>query len=267
MCTPRRGTILNAGAGQTLSVDFTPTDSANYNSVLGTKVNINVNKATPAITWANPVDITYGTALSETQLNATASVPGAFVYSPAVGTVLNAGAGQTLSVDFTPTDSINYNSVPGTTVTINVNEVAPKLSTPGQVFGNGRIGNNRKWWRMKAWFQFGVSYKKGNSVPRGNFIYIDSKAHLFVVATSFDQLVINGSHAKFSGLATVNGQKNVWFEVSVFDKNRRGSKDNFTITIPSLNDYSVGGTLSGGNITIYKPKKEIHHRGKHEHDD
>jgi hypothetical protein len=41
-----------------------------------------VNKATPAITWANPADITYPTLLSSTQLNATADVGGAFVYTP-----------------------------------------------------------------------------------------------------------------------------------------------------------------------------------------
>jgi hypothetical protein len=35
-----------------------------------------VNKATPIITWSNPADITYGTALSGTQLNAIASVSG-----------------------------------------------------------------------------------------------------------------------------------------------------------------------------------------------
>jgi hypothetical protein len=52
-------------------------------------------------------------------LNATASVPGAFVYTPAAGAVLNAGSNQTLSVVFTPTDSVNYNSVPGS-VQINV---------------------------------------------------------------------------------------------------------------------------------------------------
>ena len=126
--TPPAGTVLNAGAGQILSVDFTPTDTANYNSVLGTTVTINVNKATPIVTWANPADITYGTALSGTQLNATASVPGTFVYTPPAGTVLNAGAGQVLSVDFTPTDTANYNSVLGTTVTINVNKATPTVT-------------------------------------------------------------------------------------------------------------------------------------------
>lgn len=56
----------------------------------------------------DPTDITYGTALSGTQLNATANVPGSFVYSPASGTVLGAGNGQTLSVAFTPTDTANF---------------------------------------------------------------------------------------------------------------------------------------------------------------
>ena len=68
---------------------------------------ITVSKATPAITWPTPAAITYGTALSATQLNATGrrSVPGTFVYTPASGTVLGAGVGQTLSVTFTPTDT------------------------------------------------------------------------------------------------------------------------------------------------------------------
>jgi hypothetical protein len=82
-----------------------------------------VNKATPTITWSNPADITYGTALSATQLDATASVSGTFSYTPGSGTVLNAGSGQTLSATFTPTDAADYNSVT-TSVTINVNKAA-----------------------------------------------------------------------------------------------------------------------------------------------
>lgn len=60
----------------------------------------------PVISWTPPTAITYGTALSSAQLNATANVPGTFAYSPAAGTVLNPGAGQTLSVTFTPTEAI-----------------------------------------------------------------------------------------------------------------------------------------------------------------
>jgi hypothetical protein len=71
---------------------------------------VTVNKATPIITWSNPADITSGTALSSTQLNATADVTGTFIYTPAVGTILGVGPGQTLSVSFTPDDAVSYNS-------------------------------------------------------------------------------------------------------------------------------------------------------------
>ncbi len=62
----------------------------------------------PQLSWATPAAITYGTALSGTQLNATAAigtanVPGTAVYSPAAGTVLPVGT-QTLNVVFTPAD-------------------------------------------------------------------------------------------------------------------------------------------------------------------
>ena len=67
-----------------------------------------VNKGTTRIFWNNPADIFYGTALSATQLNATANVPGTFTYTPAAGTVLNAGNGQTLHVDFVPDDAVNF---------------------------------------------------------------------------------------------------------------------------------------------------------------
>ena len=52
----------------------------------------------------------YGTALGSKQLNASASVAGTFVYPPAAGMVLAAGA-QTLSVTFNPTNITDYNSV------------------------------------------------------------------------------------------------------------------------------------------------------------
>jgi hypothetical protein len=80
---------------------------------------LTVNKVTPTITWSNPSNITFGSALSGVQLNATASVPGAFVYNPPAGTVLPAGNGQTLSVQFTPTDTTNYNNA-SANVSINV---------------------------------------------------------------------------------------------------------------------------------------------------
>jgi hypothetical protein len=80
-----------------------------YKPVTSAAITQTVSKATPTITWATPAAITYGTALSGTQLNASTSPSGTFVYTPASGTVLGAGS-QTLSVTFTPTDNTDYNS-------------------------------------------------------------------------------------------------------------------------------------------------------------
>lgn len=118
--SPASSTLLNAGNGQTLSTTFTPTDTANYNGATAT-TSINVAKATPVITWATPAPIAAGTALSGTQLNASPSTPGSFVYTPALGyTGFTAVGTVTLSTDFTPTDTANYNSVASTTVTLTI---------------------------------------------------------------------------------------------------------------------------------------------------
>jgi uncharacterized delta-60 repeat protein len=65
----------------------------------------------PVLTWAAVSDIVYGTPLGRAQLNATANVPGTFLYSPPAGTVLNAGFNQVLAVRFTPADPVTYNMV------------------------------------------------------------------------------------------------------------------------------------------------------------
>ncbi|HEX8116987.1 MAG TPA: MBG domain-containing protein, partial [Pyrinomonadaceae bacterium] len=75
---------------------------------------------------ANPAAIVYGTPLGGAQLNAAATrgaggpaVDGGYVYTPAAGTVLNVGNGQTLHVEFAPADAANYTNA-SKDVTINV---------------------------------------------------------------------------------------------------------------------------------------------------
>jgi len=80
---------------------------------------------TPTITWSSPADITYGTALGGSQLNAT-SIPGTFTYTPAAGTILNAGM-HTLHVDFIPTDTETYTTA-SKDVTINVNKATAAIT-------------------------------------------------------------------------------------------------------------------------------------------
>ncbi len=87
---------------------------------------------TPTITWSNPASITYGTALSGAQLNATANVPGSFAYSPAAGTVLSVGA-HTLSTTFTPTDTTHYTTA---TKSVSITVSSSGLITPTIVWSN-----------------------------------------------------------------------------------------------------------------------------------
>jgi hypothetical protein len=83
----------------------------------------------PIVTWADPFDIVYGTALNYDQLNATANVPGIFTYSQPTGTVLYAFGPQPLSVLFTPTDTTDYQSV-SASVNITVHPAIPTITWP-----------------------------------------------------------------------------------------------------------------------------------------
>jgi hypothetical protein len=137
--SPAAGAVLNVDS-HTLSVTFTPDDATNYNGT-SANVSLTVTRATPTITWSNPVDIVYGTALSGTQLNAIANAPGTFSYSPAAGAVLNAGP-QTLSVTFTPDDAANYNGA-SANVSLTVTRAASTISwsnPAGIVYGTALSG-------------------------------------------------------------------------------------------------------------------------------
>lgn len=104
--SPAPGTILGAGA-HTLTVTFTPEDTADYTSA-SAQVVLQVSKAVPAVSWPTPAPIPDGTPLNNAQLNGAANVPGTFSYSSyPVGTVLSPGT-QSLTVLFTPSDSADY---------------------------------------------------------------------------------------------------------------------------------------------------------------
>lgn len=104
-------------------------------TVASAPATLTVLKRTPVLTWAAPAPITYGTALSPTQLNAVASVPGTYSYTPASATVLPAGT-RTLRVDFVPTDSVNYNPVSGNVdLVVNKAVLTVAASSASKVYG------------------------------------------------------------------------------------------------------------------------------------
>lgn len=148
------GASLDPGEFCDVSVSFTPQTSGSKNqSVVLADNHLNASVAyqtiavsgtalsptTTTISWAQPSDITYGTALTDV-LNATAtdgstSVSGTFAYTatPAGGsastvtpaTVLVAGD-YTLSLSFTP-DSNSYTSATGS-VSLTVSKAAPAVA-------------------------------------------------------------------------------------------------------------------------------------------
>ncbi len=109
----------------------------------------------PQVIWSDPASITVGTALGSAQLNATASVPGTFVYMPGQGTVLGAGMGQKLSVVFTPTDTADYPVVTDS-VFVNVTSLSPSESSLGIIVpsyfapGTGGPGGVGDGWAAMA---------------------------------------------------------------------------------------------------------------------
>ena len=133
---PPAGTMLDAGI-RTLTATFSPTDTTRYATTSRT-VSLIVDKATPTITWNTPGAIAYGTPLGTTQLNATTNGFGTLVYVPGLGTLLEAGVGQTLQVAVpesanfeaaTASVSINVNPAP-LTITADDQQRAPGESNP-----------------------------------------------------------------------------------------------------------------------------------------
>ncbi|MCL2658992.1 MAG: hypothetical protein FWD64_00545, partial [Acidobacteriaceae bacterium] len=124
--SPAAGTVMKTAGTQTLSVTFTPADTANYNTVTKTVPLTVKTLSQPTVTWITPVSVVYGTALSATQLNASSKVAGTFAYTPAAGVVLPAGS-NALTAVFTPTDTSTYATVTVTN-TLKVTQAAPVIT-------------------------------------------------------------------------------------------------------------------------------------------
>jgi Flp pilus assembly CpaE family ATPase len=122
--TPAAGEILPPGI-HTLSVTFTPADTANYAAAQAT-VSLSVAKAKSAVHWPTPAPILYGSQLTNAQLCARASVPGSFEYKPDLGAVLAAGEHE-LSLVFTPADTLGY-SISQTAVSLKVTKAVPAIT-------------------------------------------------------------------------------------------------------------------------------------------
>jgi O-glycosyl hydrolase len=150
--SPATGAYLSKLGSVVLSATFTPTDTANYNTVTASQA-LAVVKGNPGVKWAQPAPVVQGTALSATQLNASTlyGVAGTFTYSPALGTVMSTAGSMVLTATFTPKDSTDFNSVTATTVLT----VVPATGTATVDFGSAAqtirgFGASDAWYSQMA---------------------------------------------------------------------------------------------------------------------
>jgi hypothetical protein len=106
----------------------------------------------------------------------------------------------------------------------------------------------------RANFGFNAQLPAGASTPTGNLTYIDHTMNKKVKSISIDSLVIIGNTATFKGMATINGQGNYSFEVTVQDMGEPGSSaavtpDDFSIMVGD--GYTAAGFLIAGNIQVH----------------
>jgi hypothetical protein len=132
---------LTNGTSYTFTVTATNSVGTSSPSSASNSVTPSASPQTPTLSWGAPAAIAYGTPLSATQLDATAtvsgtSVPGTFSYSPVASTVLSAGT-HMLAVSFAPTDTISYAAPTPVTVSLTVTpaSLAVAVNSATMIYG------------------------------------------------------------------------------------------------------------------------------------
>ena len=238
--SPAAGTVFTGGQ-HTLSAVFTPTDSTDYSSAVAS-VTLTVNRATPVVTWATPASVPTGTVLGATQLDATATVPGSFTYSPAAGTIYSAAGKFGLSVSFSPVDSTDYAlgsaavtlTVVQATVTPSVTTSAATSVTATLATLNGQVTPNGS--DTHAWFLYGTSNNLSGATQ----------------TVSQDLGSGNTAVNINAGATSLSANTTYYFQVVAQNSagTTQGSIQNFITTAPAT--YTVSGTpvtLSKGSST------------------
>jgi len=211
------GLIKATVSSPTFSSDVTATDTV-------------VFQQKSAITWPAPAPIVYGTALSGIQLDATSTLPGTFVYTPAIGAVLPVGQ-QTLSVVFTPTDAVDF--TPATaTVMLTVVPLTPTVAvipTPNPAFVSNAV-------------TITASVPSPASTPSGTITFYDGAAQLGTSA-------LNDGLATFTTSSLAMGTHSISAAYSG-DANYRPAAS--SAVVETIQDFSiVVAAGSTGTPTVY----------------
>jgi hypothetical protein len=137
---PAASVTVQSTSNLTATTAATPVGLTNVALVNADGQSVTVTNAftfvgTPAITWAAPAPLVYGTALDAGRLDATANVPGAFVYTPGVGAALDSGP-NVLSVLFSPSNTDDYDTVTNTVnLVVNLAPLSVTASNASRLYG------------------------------------------------------------------------------------------------------------------------------------
>lgn len=222
----------SAGNGITVNVlgySVSGTGVDNYTLVQPT-LSANITSTNATITWSNPANISYGTLLSATQLNASANIPGTFVYSPAVGTLLSAG-NHNLSVTFNPTDNVNYSQ---TTSTVSITVEKASLSV---------TANN------VSKVYDGIPFSGGNGVVYSGFVNNENESVLSGSLTYSG--TSQGATVKALYVITAGGLSSSNYNITFIDGILSIGKQLLTVTANNATKTYDGLGYTGGNGVVY----------------
>ena len=152
------------------------------------------------ITWPTPADITYGAALTADQLNASVNIDGSYSYSPPLGTVLQAGLAQPLTLTFTPSDTTDYPTPVTQIVPINVDPASLTITAnPASMTAGGTVPT------------LTASYS--------GFVNGDTQSSLTTPPNTPPALSINGANTSVPGsyTITVSGASDPNYNISYVD--------------------------------------------------
>ena len=193
----------------------------------------------PAITWATPAPIIFGTPLSGTQLDATSPLAGAFTYTPPAGTVLAVGQ-QTLKTTFTPTDTTDYTTSTAS-VTLTVLPATPAVTLtalPNPAFLSNPVA-------------FTATVSSSGITPTGTVAFYDGTTQIGSgtlaggIATYTTSALTTGVHsitAAYSGDASyLTGTSGALPE----------SIEDFTLTMSGGGTSESAAAITGGQAATY----------------
>jgi hypothetical protein len=248
--------VTAADTGATFDVVVTNT----IGNITSLAAKLTVVELEPQVTWSAPATIIYGTALSSSQLDAEANVPGTFAYVPGPGTVLDAG-NHTLSLTFTPADTTKYSVVTSTValavktaaLTVTANDVTrtyeaanPALTVTISGYANGDGASVLSGAPV-------VSTNATNASAVGSYAITVGQGTL--ASTNYTFSLVNGTLTVTMAQQTINfgALGSASYGVAPITLNgtaTSGLPVSYTVAGPGINVGTVLDVTGAGNITV-----------------